>query len=77
MNSLHKFYFDAITSMREQNSKGGKIRYGQGMFNHLYSVRPELADAVRATDADPFYASSPTDPRFDKFVDFIEKNWYK
>jgi hypothetical protein len=72
MVSLHKFYFDSIVYCRQTGQ-----RYGQGMFNHLLEVRPELAEAVRGTNRDPFHCVSPTDPRFDRFVEYIESEWYK
>jgi len=69
--SLHKFYFDGIIRAREKCE-----RYCQAMFNHLVEVRPDLSEQVRGTDMDPFYCHSPTDPRWDRFVRFIETNWY-
>lgn len=47
------------------------------MFNHLLEVRPDLAEAVRGTDKDPFYVKELADPRWDRFVEFIESEWYK
>lgn len=70
MISLHKFYFDGIVrACRTQE------RYGQAMFNHLCEVRPEMAKMIRGTLNDPFHAESPQDPRWDRFVKFIETNW--
>lgn len=69
--SLHKFYFDGITRARKTGE-----RYCQAMFNHLHEVRPDLSVRIEATDKDPFYAPSPKDPRWDRFVAFIETNWY-
>jgi hypothetical protein len=71
MNSLHKFYFDSIIRARRNQE-----RYGQAMFNHLCEVRPGLSEMVRGTNMDPFYCSSPMDAQFDRFVAFIEQNWY-
>lgn len=71
MLSLHKFYFDGITRARKTGE-----RYCQAMFNHLAEVRPEIAEAVRGTVCDPFHAQSPTDPRWDRFVAYIESHWY-
>ena len=68
--SLHQFYFDALTRARKTSE-----RYGQAMFNHLAEVRPEMAEMVRGTKNDPFYVLSPTDARWDAFVEFIESNW--
>lgn len=71
MISLHKFYFDAISRARNTGE-----RYGQSMFNHLWEVRPDLSEQIRGTDKDPFYVLRLHDPRWDAFVEFIEKNWY-
>jgi hypothetical protein len=71
--SLHRFYSDGIQLWSRSD---GVLRYGQAMFNHLCDVRPELASLVRGTKMDPFYASTPGDPRWDAFVDFIERRWY-
>ena len=71
--SLHKFYFDSITRARVNRE-----RYGQALFNHLCEVRPDLSEKIRGDmDLDPFYCESPTHPRFDKFIAFIEENWAK
>jgi hypothetical protein len=72
MISLHQFYFDAMT---RRIKSGGRERYGQAMFNHLCEIRPELAEAVHGTESDPFYAQDFTDPRWDRFVEFIETHW--
>lgn len=68
--SLHKFYFDAIQRARREGE-----RYGQAMFNHLCSVRPDLSEKVRGSDMDAFYVEKLSDPRWDRFVEYIEKNW--
>lgn len=70
MISLHQFYFDAVSRARKTNE-----RYGQAMFNHLVEVRPDLAECVRGSLADPFYVERLADPRWDKFVNYIETQW--
>lgn len=70
--SLHKFYLDAISLTQ---TKG--FRYGQGMFNHLLTVNSVLAEKIRGTNCDPFQCESRTDPKFERFVEFIEGNWNK
>lgn len=69
--NLHKFYFDGITRAREKRE-----RYCQAMFNHLAEVRPDLSEMVRGTIKDPFYLETPNHPTWDRFVHFIETNWY-
>ena len=68
--TLHKFYFDA-----QQRARIRVERYGQAMFNHLDRVRPDLSAQIRATDKDPFYVERLNDPRWDRFVTFLEANW--
>lgn len=65
MNIEH-FMFDAWLY-----SKKNKLRWGQGLFNHLCTVRPELAEKIRGTELDPFYR----DDRVPVFLEFLEKNW--
>lgn len=69
--SLEQFYLDVYERVKRTNE-----RNGQAMFNHLYEVRPDLSEQVRATDKDPFYLM-PSDPRFRAFISFIEENWEK
>jgi len=46
-------------------------RVGQWMFNVLHEMRPELANAVRGGDLDPFY----DDAKIDNFLNWVSKNW--
>jgi hypothetical protein len=51
-------------------------RYGQALFNILLDVRPDLAEQVRGTDKDPFYALGNTnDPRLIAFGEFVNAHW--
>lgn len=53
-------------------------RYGQALFNTLVDVRLDLAEQVRGTDNDPFYARGGTnDPRLIRFGEFVNANWEK
>ena len=69
MSSFHKFYFDAISRARTHRE-----RYGQAMFNHLETIRPDLANAVRGTDSDPFYVKELSHPNWYRFVAFLESD---
>lgn len=42
-------------------------RYGQALFNTLHGCNPELAEQIRGTEADPFYADNPSDERVSEF----------
>ena len=68
--SLHQFYAGV-----QERAKKTRERYGQALFNHLYEVRPALAQRVQNSDKDPFYATSGD--RINRFVLFIETEWYK
>lgn len=50
-------------------------RIGQAMFNGLLQVRPDLAEKVRGTDKDPFYAVTRQDDRVTAFEQFARENW--
>lgn len=43
------------------------LRLGQCIFNHTYSIRPELTDSIRATGADCFH----NDNKIIHFIDAI------
>lgn len=47
------------------------LRYGQAVFNHLLEVRPDIAEAIRATELDTFHKSSVSD---DTWL-FIHLRW--
>jgi phage tail tape-measure protein len=61
---------ELLARMRKRHAQSDE-RLGQAYFNVLYAAEPELADMVRATDADPFYADSLKDERVEKFFDEI------
>ena len=50
-------------------------RLGQCAFNALRQFRPELAEQIRGTFADPFYSDSTEDVRYLAFANFVGKNW--
>jgi hypothetical protein len=52
-------------------SAPGDWRLGQAYFNALLIIWPEVAELVRATDADPFYADRMHDPKMQRFFDVI------
>lgn len=46
-------------------------RRGQTFFNALDRIRPELSDAIRGTDADPYYDNARMLP----FMEWLVQNW--
>lgn len=46
-------------------------RPGQHVFNELFKVRPDIADAIRNTDADPFYENG----NIDRFFEEVHRLW--
>lgn len=46
-------------------------RWGQALFNSLYDHRPDIANSVRATTADPFYDNE----RITLFLQTVEALW--
>ena len=51
-------------------------RKGQAYFNYLYQLHPDVADEIRGTEYDPFYADHKKDPEkeINKFLEYISKN---
>ena len=45
-------------------------RYGQACFNLLLDKSPEMAEAIRGTDKDPFHAGRDSE-RFRKFLEYL------
>lgn len=68
---LHKFFQDA----EERGALTGE-RYCQAMFNHLHEVRPDLAEAIRGSDKDPYYSVGPQTSEWTRFVAYLQENWY-
>lgn len=68
--NLHQFYMGVWTRARTQ-----RWRVGQALFNNLLDVRPDLAEQIRGTDKDPFYAESSMEPRYNAAIKFVEENW--
>jgi hypothetical protein len=51
MDKINLNDFSAAVFARMKNNE----RYGQALFNELHARRPDLANELRSTDADPFY----------------------
>jgi hypothetical protein len=76
--SLYQFYTRSLELLLAQHAKSspeGRWREGQCMFNHLKTIKPELAESIRGTNCDPFHCLNGTDGNFKRFIEFIEANW--
>lgn len=51
--------------------KNPEWRVGQTYFNTLYEMRQHLADEIRGTNLDPFYA----DEQLPFFLAYVEASW--
>jgi hypothetical protein len=51
---MSPFELEPIETAARRLQKQGQ-RKGQSLFNALYELNPEMANALRYTDADPFY----------------------
>ena len=63
-------YWDEVTFytlVNDRKRTHPDERFGQRCFNVLFILDPELAEMIRGTNADPFYAETMTDPRFFRF----------
>lgn len=68
-------FYDYLNKVITNNILHPSWRIGQSYFNTLNMDRPDLANRVRGSLNDPFYAEFPTDPRISRFIDFIAENW--
>jgi hypothetical protein len=62
INELNKVY----------NSRSSDERKGQRYFNALYALRPDLADQIRATLADPFYRDTKLPAFFERLEELYK-----
>ena len=51
-----------------------EYRWGQALFNSYHEIAPDLANQIRGTDKDPFYASGKKDESVFKFFEFLHEN---
>ena len=67
-----------LDSLKEkvENSELLHLRKGQMYFNELYNMNSLLANSIRGTKFDPFYADHKNNPEeeINKFLDYISKN---
>lgn len=74
--TLPEFY----AHCQETHQRYRSWRWGQAVFNTLYSIHPKLADEVRGTNKDPFYSAAGDPNGYEKlhqFTEWLEKNWPK
>lgn len=68
-SELSRFFCDA-----RERARTRRERFGQAVFNHLAEVRPDLSEAIRGTDKDPFHAGREH-PAWAKLATFLDENW--
>lgn len=68
MDELVQAVHKLATELQDENPTW---RRGQCAFNALNRLRPELADKVRTTNADPFYRDDRVDAFWDWLVQWI------
>jgi hypothetical protein len=66
--NVGKFLHEAQTIARNTG-----WRYGQACFNLLLDKSPEMAEAIRGTDRDPFHAGRDSE-RFRKFLEYLKEH---
>lgn len=65
-----------LTLSQGSMTKPNYIRLGQYYFNKVHELYPELANSIRATDADPFYDDRKNGAFFEaieQYFDTIEQ----
>ena len=65
-------YAEFNTAVNQARIDTPSWRYGQTLFNVLYTHCPELADSIRCTELDTFHIENKE--RITKFWEFIFKN---
>ena len=63
--------WDQMNAAMRHRHANNPERLGQAYFNALVLAWPEVAELVRDTSADPFYADDFKDPRMRAFFDAI------
>jgi hypothetical protein len=66
-------FLNLVDTFRLQNPQW---RYGQSLFNTLDLRYPSIADKVRGTDIDPYYASDDSQV-ITKFFEYVSKELNK
>ena len=61
-----------IPFLKAVNSTPKSWRLGQRLFNALHSIEPIIADQIRATRNDPFYADDENDERIAAFFSVLK-----
>ncbi len=56
-------------------SRGEYETQGKAVFGTLNKYRPELAEKIKGTDADPSNSKDERDPCWDKLNKFLQDNW--
>lgn len=62
-------FINGFTGERPANQ-----RLGQWAFNLLWEAYPDIANQIRGTDSDPFYADSKVPDFLRRLLDFVEMN---
>jgi hypothetical protein len=70
-------YDDYLESVIISATRYKNWRLGQTMFNVLAELRPDIAERVRATEADPFYADAMQHgyEKVANFLAFVREEW--
>lgn len=71
MMGLSDFY-EAIAQVKRG---GPHLRWGQLYFNFLVKVDPDFAEAIRATEHDPFHIQDHETQRLAAFRDYLAAHW--
>lgn len=60
-----------VARVADEQVRHPEWRVGQTAFNVLWKLRPELAEQVRVTEANPYYL----DDRLPAFYEWLEQHW--
>jgi hypothetical protein len=70
MNTYNDFLATVSIYYEKQAQAGGDLRYGQMYMNHLWEIKPRIAEKLNGSLLDPFYRDN-CPPKVHEFVEAI------
>ncbi len=71
MSTYNEFLAMISIYYERQLVEGGDLRYGQMYMNHLWDVKPRIAEKLNGSLLDPFYRDNCPP----KVHEFVEQLW--
>ena len=72
MNAYNDFLATVSIYYEKQAQAGGDLRYGQMYMNHLWEVKPRIAEKLNGSLLDPFHRDNCPP----KVHEYVEALWF-